>query len=202
MKMFTLGVVIGVLAAFEPLSPLQAQEMSEEGCTQRIVDYQRDCGAVVGQQSLFRLEKPGDCAKIEIDAESRWNASGILFEKGVAYHIRVIGGKDAVWYDEDIEATAEGWCTRPGSKCKRPGELKGWIIGLMEPLRLFSDHDWFYLMGAVAAEEYEQFPIGIEIKDPKKPNIEGEFCSFANDVSFKYGNNSRSLRLKITRESK
>ncbi len=220
MKALALAAALGVLAGFAPVFPVQAQEMSKEGCTQRIVDFQRDCGAIVGQQSLFRLEKPGDCATIEINAESRWNASGILFEKGVAYHIEVVGGNDATWCDATIEATAEGWYKRSRPKidciqCKQPynecTQTKGptdplttfeeWIFGLMEPLRRSPSHDWFYLMGSVGAEnEPDPFPVGVGTTI--KPIVEGEFCSFANDLSFKYGNNRGSLKLKITRESK
>lgn len=194
-------VLLAVIQAFSPLQ-VKAHELSDEGCSQVIVDYERACGAIVELRSVYRLEKPGSCAEILVSAKSRWNASGILFQQGVSYRIEVVDGENPIWNDKKIEATAEGWCKEPNSKCQRPDGFKGWIMRLMEPFRRSPEHDWFYLMGAVGdgkADKPEPFPIGLN--RIVKPEVDGEFCSFANDLPFMYGNNSGSLKLKITRVS-
>jgi hypothetical protein len=180
---------------------IQANEAFPQGTCKRWdhVDYQRKCGEIPNMNSLLHLSKDGDCAIIEINAKSHWNASGILFEKDVRYQIEVEGGKNAKWKDKSIETTADGWCLPPKAKCEGTGDKAlDWIIGLMEPFRRAPDRNWFKLIGVVAGAEYQQDPIGNE--GTLKPRSDGEFCSFANDLSWKYYNNSGTLKLKITRQ--
>ena len=133
MKGNVFAAAFGLIVIVSSSSSLQAVE---PGCSQVQVDYTRDCGAIIGQRSLYRLA-PGQCVELEIDARSRWNASGILFEKGEPYQIEVgvpSLSKDQkkalkdqcgisvektkfgeikqkiVWCDASVQATVEGWC--------------------------------------------------------------------------------------------
>lgn len=65
-----------------------------------------------------------------------------------------------------------------------------------KPFRRSPDDEWFYLMGMTAEVGETQFPIGS--KSVKKIEKTGEFCAFANDLPFKYGNNSGSLTIRVT----
>jgi hypothetical protein len=194
---------------------IQANEAFPQGTCKRWdhVDYQRKCGEVPNVNSLLHLRQKDDCAIIEINAKSHWNASGILFEKDVPYTIEVIDGKNAKWKDTSIETTADGWCLPPKAnkaneaKCEGTGDKAlDWVIGLLERFRRAPGHDWFYLMGAVVAGDKKpldntmEFDIGVETKEPIIPPIEGEFCSFANDLSWTYYNNRGTLELQITRQ--
>ena len=77
----------------------------------------------------------------------------------------------------------------------------------MMSLTRAGDQQYFYLMGAVGGHErsLELFPIGdgtgtgpCESRHIRSEHG-GEFCSFANDLFFKYGNNTGSLELTVTR---
>ena len=120
-----------------------------------------------------------------------------------------------VWCDKSVQATVEGWC-KPDStgevspaceKCNAPTGIMGWIITQLAKLRRYKDPQeskdgLFHLVGAVKSTEHmgplEQFPIGAG--DITTVPLTGEFCSFANDLSFKYGNNLGFLKLRITRQ--
>ncbi len=238
MKGNVFAAVFGFMVIVSSSSPLQAVEPS---CSQVQVDYTRDCGAIIGQRSLYRLE-PSECVEIEVDASSHWNASGILFEEGESYQIEVgvpSLSKDQkkalkeqceisveatefgeikqkmVWCDSTVQATVEGWCTPCSTgevspaceKCNAPTGIMGWTIAQLAKLRRYKDPQeskdgLFYLVGAVTGREpmgpLEQFPIGAG--GITTMPMTGEFCSFANDLSFKYGNNLGFLRLRITRQ--
>ena len=181
------------------------QANSQEPCHWLNVDYTRTCGAVENRKNLFRLQEKDDCATMEIAAESFWNASGIVFEKDVSYRIEVEDPK-AEWTDASIDTTAKGWYlegTQPKDEiCHGRGISVGFLkrvfINGTKWLRRAPDHDWFCLIGIVKGEREEQFAIGTKTDDFKS-ETEGEFCSFANDLSFMYFNNSGSLQLTITR---
>jgi len=172
MRKIVIGIAI-VLVTFLDISSLKAEQRSPETCEQVLVDYERDCGKVVGRRSLHSLEKSGDCAIIEINAKSRWNASGILFEKDVPYRITVFGGNEDFWCDASIKTTAEGWnlssltnipqtdneCTEGDESFSPPGRLGGWWIRFFEFFRRDSERDWFHLMGKPSADTVSHTPI-------------------------------------------
>ena len=210
-------ILIAILTIVLPLY-LQANEAFPEDTCKRLdyVDYQRKCGEIPNVNSLFHLSEKDDCAIIEINARSHWNASRIMLAEGITYEIEVLKGDKATWCDASIESTAEGWkvagantgnsgnCPIEKGKKSPVGpdvKLSGltkWFVLASEYLRRDSESDWFKLIGVVAGTEYQQGPIGN--KGTLTPKSDGEFCSFANDLSWKYYNNSGTLELKITRQ--
>ncbi len=210
-------ILIAILTSVLSLC-LQANEAFPEGTCKRWdhVDYQRKCGEVPNVNSLLHLRQKDDCAILEINARSHWNASGILFAKGFTYEIEVLKGDKTTWCDASIESTAEGWKvaeTNTGNSGNCPigkggnspvgpdvkfSGLTKWFILASEYFRRDSESNWFKLIGVVAGTEYQQGPIGK--KGTLTPKSDGEFCSFANDLSWKYSNNSGILELKITRQ--
>ncbi len=159
------------------------------------VAYDRDCGTADWDET-FRLVKAASVT-VKIKAESYWNASGLILEKGATYEFEVNEG--STWKDASEDATAEGW------------KATGFLLA-MHSLARAPDKEYFYLMGAIRGACYdgliceEQFPIGDpKIRDPigEKAQFtapaDGEFCSFANDIPFMYWNNTGSIILTISR---
>lgn len=157
--------------------------------------------------------KEGDCAKLIIRAKSRWNASNLKLEKGVKYMFET--GEDSTWSDASIEAGVYGWTpVALGAK-----EFKGNVtaVPMGAPKRAFvsslshcrraPDEHWFRLIGLVADKCSEHHPLPITFQEDDRTegdnkNIspaDGQFCSYANDHSWFYWNNSGSLELIIKR---
>lgn len=162
-------------------------------------NYQRICGTI-DPQFLRQIDEVGGCFLMSVSAKSKWNASGIRFEHGLTYSIEVLDkealGKDQTWTDAGIETDAEGWTVQ---SLEDIGRLKRYFLTLVEPLRRAPEYDWFYLMGMVAEVGEEIFPIGKGAPHTVEKKS-GEFCAFANDLPFKYGNNSGKLKIRVSLE--
>ena len=77
---------------------------------------------------------------------------------------------------------------------------------VMGPLVRSPNEKLFQLMGLIyhkcgdaSRSCVTQFAIGKQGRTIK-PKIDGEFCAYANDLPFMYGNNSGEIILRITRE--
>ena len=153
------------------------------------VAYDRDCGTLDWDET-FHLPQ-GKEVELKIRAESYWNASGLILEKGATYKFEVKKVLD--WKDWNVDANAEGWIEPPKN-----------LVAAMRSLARAPDRNYFYLMGAIRGACYdgltceEQFPIGKKAQFTAPAN--GEFCSFANDIPLMYWNNSGSITLEITRK--
>ncbi len=151
------------------------------------IAYDRDCGTLDWDET-FHLPQ-GREVELEIRAESYWNASGLILEKGATYNFEV--NEESTWKDASKDATAVGW------------KATGFLLA-MRSLARAPDQKYFYFMGALRGACYdgltceEQFPIGKKAQFTAP--ADGEFCSFANDIPFMYWNNSGSLIIEITRK--
>jgi hypothetical protein len=84
------------------------------------VDYGRDCGKFEGT-ATHRLNNPKDSARFAIKAASYWNASGLILEKGVTYHIAV----DQVASSSPVKSELWwNWCD--AARGVPPGEDQKW----------------------------------------------------------------------------
>ncbi len=174
---------------------------------------------------LHRLNK-NECAFIAVEAISRWNASNILFKKGEEYQIEVRASQNEEskqetkknWNDgPNITVDGNGWkidgskqdlgkcLDSSGKQAEEPQEITSgfsFFIKMLRGLRRSPDCAWFYLVGVIqnmtlASSAQQEVPLGNQ--GVIKVLIDGEFGCYANDLSFKYGNNSGALQLKITR---
>lgn len=172
------------------------------GCRQTDPHPTRRCGEQPSGM-LRSLESLGGCFEIEVQAASRWNASGVRLEKGGEYAFEVISGADGksppLWYDATLPATAEGW-TKDAYDTVAKSPIFSAFVDATRWLRRAPKSEWFYLMGMVAEVGERSFPIGA--KATAKMETGGEFCAFANDLPWKYDNNKGSLRLRVTRADK
>ena len=201
----------GCLAALISLPAYPDSTESAPGsCRVLEVDYSAACGDRDNLRSLAHLREANDCVLIEVDSKSRWNASGLLFEDGVTYRLDV-QGDDPSWCDASVQSSPEGWKIpdEPGKsefkKCHREGQVEfgAFQISFLKFAKLLSragDENLFTLMGATSDEKAKPFKIGLGTEHEAKAN--GEFCSYANDTTFTYGNNEGTLLLRVTRTSK
>lgn len=176
------------------------------GCTRLArIDYTRDCAAVDNLASLQRMQT-GECVIMRVNAKSRWNASGLMLERGAAYHISELDTPENCWQDASIVAKGEGW--KNGGDVylacdsdKKVQLKKKWTIGALEWLRRYPEADWFTLIGmtgkAGCCTSEKEFIIGRETDFIPEQNA--EFCAYANDLNFMYWNNSGELTIKIER---
>ncbi len=159
----------------------------QEGMDIRVA-YDRDCSTLDWDEA-FRLAETASVT-VKIRAESYWNASGLVLEKGATYNFEMIEESD--WKDAGKDATAEGWVV-PATG----------FLAAARSLARAPDRKYFYLMGVLRGGCYDGltceqlFPIGKESKFTAP--ADGEFCSFANDIPLMYWNNEGSITLKISR---
>ncbi len=152
------------------------------------VAYDRDCSTLDWNEAVRLAEDTSVTVKIR--AESYWNASGLVLEKGATYNLEVIEESD--WKDAYQDATAEGWVVPETG-----------FLAVARSLARAPDQKYFYLMGALRGACYDGltceqlFPIGKKTKFTAP--ADGEFCSFANDIPFMYWNNEGSITLEISR---
>lgn len=191
--------VLTVITVVFGLLTWKLQGVPEKDSTEiNTVDFNRDCGDL-DKQATYRLKRSGSHRSTKVHAASYWNASGIIFEKGVTYNIRVINPKQATWKDDDHEPSPhEGW------------ELKeGWLLSLSKFAQFVGilrapEQDLFVLMGALFGRCEDgrtcaaHFPIG-NGADFTAP-ADGEFCAYANDLQVTYWYNSGSVIARITRK--
>ncbi len=122
-----------------------------------------------------------------IQAGLEWNKTDIELEAGCTYDFSVVG----TWMDASIECSADGY---------PPPELKLWqkmILACFSPLRRVRSEKWFALIGVIDQDMSTAFLIGQEAKGIKVAHS-GKLTCFANDVPFKYGNNSGAVTLTVT----
>lgn len=162
--------------------------------------------------SGLRLEK-GYQYSFEVMPESdKWCDGEIGTDKN-GWHITFAGKKSKSYACKDIEnkpdmanhENLKKYC----DQCKVSVFYKDQAVKLsMAENILVKSVDWlrrkpeselFALIGVVRGELYDaEFDIS-KLKETFSPAKDAEFCAYANDLSFMYGNNSGSLSLKITR---
>ncbi len=126
-----------------------------------------------------------------ISADRYYNFSGIVVKQGEQYEVAVTEGD--LWHDgKEISCNGDGWnCSTVQLGI---AELP---IRAMKGLRRVADSDWFTLCAVVDSDDDTAKAVGQQGKYSVTKT--GELQFFANDLKFKYGNNSGSLRIKITR---
>ena len=131
-----------------------------------------------------------DTITVKVVAERKYNWSGIQIEEGAKYRFEA----DGVWFDASIECDAAGWET----------EILGWakeaLIRRFEDNRRCPDAHWFELIGAYGDNDNDLFRLGEAVNGVE---LSAEKTApqwlFANDLSYKYGNNRGEISVKITR---
>ena len=181
---------------------LQVSAAEPVDCQSIEVDYERSCGEK-DYNELKTLEA-GECAKLIVNADSYWNASGLMFEKGAQYEIEAM--HEEYWCDASVKTDADGWSVDEEifEACETDEEVtelsrfKKWLFVKAEKYRRYPDANWFKLIGVNAgSSELSQFPVGSNYR--YQPEKSGEFCAYANDLKMFYFNNRKSLKVKITR---
>ncbi len=152
------------------------------------VAYDRDCGTLDWDET-FHLPQ-GKKVELEIRAESYWNASGLVLEKGATYNFVV--DKVLDWNDWGAPANAEGLI-----------EDETMFQAAAHSLVRAPDQEYFYLMGVLRGACYHglicEEPFQIGNGTTFTAPADGEFCSFANDVPVAYWNNYGSIIVTISR---
>jgi hypothetical protein len=174
------------------MSSSHSADTNEKKCT---VIPSPDYKAIGGSRSLSKTLNKGEYFELKVRAESKWNASGILLDSNGKYDFQVVDTITPL-KDASIPATPEGWIM-DSEEVKSFDVFMKLFFAAAKFFRRAPNSEWFYLMGAVKGAEYKQFPIGSGISGQKV--VDGEFCAFVNDLSSKYGNNTGSLLLKVTR---
>jgi len=159
------------------------------------------CGAV-DPGRLRSVENDGEVAIFPVSAADRWNASGVRLEMGKTYRISVVGAKNPtgskerspIWHDASAAADLDGWIDAEPFYM-RAFDLLHWKRMPDEPL--------FKLIGVVANADgrLHEFAIGgaaVEGHAFDAP-LTGEFCAYANDLYWMYGNNSGGMEMAIER---
>ncbi|MCK5001817.1 MAG: hypothetical protein KAS57_02275 [Gammaproteobacteria bacterium] len=172
-------------------------------CKKLVVDYARSCGDAANVNSLPGLEL-GECAVMQVNSKSVWNASGLRFDSGSTYLIKA--KEDDTWCDASIETNAQGWQLDKqynSCVCEETIEFSGvnkLFFSMAEylGLRRYSDANWFELIG-VNKNKTEKEETVIGLKNEIVANKTGEFCAYANDMSGFYFNNKGSVNIEITR---
>lgn len=122
--------------------------------------------------------------EVAVDAHEKWNRSGLVLRKGVAYSFLV--PREARWHDWFVPCGAEGhdhWTTRPFKFLLRVRSVAGRPV------------PFFMLVGTLGGRIETAFPIGLGCT---RTFVEdGELVCFANDVPWAYGNNHGVLPLTV-----
>lgn len=174
----------------------------DETCRCIQADYQRKCG----EKNIFELEtiKKDECVQLDINADSFWNASGLVLDKGASYKISV--GSAEYWCDAGIKSSVMGWRTHDetlesceaGAASAKLSKMQKWIFSKVEGSRRYPDANWFELIGVNAKDgKFDEFRVALQ--HDFEADMSGEFCAYANDLKYFYWNNSRSLKITIKR---
>ena len=122
----------------------------------------------------------GQEVSVSILAKEKWNDTGIELEPG-SYSMAA----DGQWFDASIRSGPEGY------------DSPNLILKLFEPLRRVRAARWFALVGSTVPDDSQTFAIGRGCTRDEKTG--GRLLCFANDVSFKYGNNTGAVTLIVKR---
>jgi len=141
-------------------------------------------------ETAFPTLELHDTITVKVVAERKYNWSGIQVEEGNKYLFEA----DGIWFDASIDCDASGWET----------EILGWVkealVRKFEDNRRCPDARWFELIGAYGDNDNDLFRLGeavngVELSAKKTAPL----WLFANDLSYKYGNNRGEISVKITR---
>lgn len=136
----------------------------------------------------------GQKARIEIRAIEKFCWSGVRVEAGATYEFRI--AQHETWTDATIECGPEGWKTEQLSWFKEA------FVRPLEDNRRVPDAAWFELIGSVSDDGQELHRIGAGGPDNRlTARRTGDLFCFANDVDWKYGNNSGALHAIVQRVS-
>jgi hypothetical protein len=123
-------------------------------------------------------------------ARPRYNWSGVRLGKGASYTLSAPEGD--TWKDASITCGPGGRSSEQLPWYKEP------IVKAFERLRRLKDVNWFALVGALDDEDDELFLIG-DKPDAYTAPQDAELYLFANDMPGRFGNNTGSLMLTISR---
>lgn len=132
----------------------------------------------------------GQSHTCSVSAACWYNWAGIYVHAGASYTCSVPAGD--TWKDGDIECGPGGWATNDLPAGQRE------IVELAEQFRRVRDANWFALIAAFGDEDDHLIVIG-DSTEPFVAPIDADLYLFANDLMAKYGNNSGSLSVTITR---
>ena len=145
-----------------------------------------------GVRLLTRLTV-GDKRVITCNSLRLHNHSGIAMEKGCQYRFQI--PPNQTWQDREISCGPAGWTRDDIEK----GFFAEAAIAAAELLRRAPASNWFALMGSIGNDDSELFEILAHTQQPYIPQRSGELCSFANDVTRLYSNNTGSVQFTIER---
>lgn len=193
------------VAKVEVTNEIETKPTFGESCRTLEIDYSASCGNGENPQSLVHLRNPEDCVLLQVESRSRWNASGLLFKEGVSYSLEVHQPTNT-WCDATIKSSPEGWdpdddklehC-ETGRRFAIP-PLARPFLNLAQLTSRSNANKLFTLVGVTSERGAKPFKIGSAMEHLAQ--ADGEFCSYANDSTFTYANNSGDLLLKVTRIS-
>lgn len=144
------------------------------------------------QRRSPQLLQVEESVSVEIHSACQWNRTGIMLEAGAHYQFQVSACD--TWKDASIVCSASGWTSKDVRPILRP------LVMAAEKKRRMPSANWFELIGVQDGASCKMFRIGCRGAGwTYSPTKNGEFVAFANDLTSKYGNNSGSLRLTVTR---
>ena len=132
----------------------------------------------------------GERHQCEVLAELKFNWSGVCVVKGASYKFAVAAGD--IWKDGDVECGPGGW------KSDELPWYKEGVVEFAERFRRVKEANWFALIGALGDEDDNLFVIG-DNSSPFPVRRDADLYLFANNMKSKYGNNTGSLKVTITR---
>ncbi len=177
----TIAVALGLLAGCVPLD--EAPPAYVESCDPA-ASPRRQCIRAVPPPARHLGDTP---AVVRVDAQCRWNRTGVQLEPGREYDLSaavVEGWVDHLLPDADLRS---GWQ-------RFPWVLAGWLASP------FARHRWrpmYALVGAEGQDPDSFFVVGHGIRHVARTHEELLF--FANDWPDQYGNNHGCLELTIRR---
>ncbi len=146
----------------------------------------------------------GEHVQATIKAKSYWNATGVRLVKDRYYIVTREGeiqpgstdkrcdttkeekNADTLWYDCSQEASDQGWIHQGNMSC------------LFQSYTRNPDHKLFRLMGIIYGDfDKKGKSLPIHLNKAFKAPTDGELFLYANDVPFKYDNNSGGFTAKI-----
>lgn len=134
----------------------------------------------------------GQSSSFPVRAAYKYNWSGVRLVRGARYRLEIPG--DQRWMDASISCGPDGW---------RSEDLPWYqetVVGWFEDRRRLPSANWFELAGSLGDDGDAFFRIGHGGEDHiyTAPH-DGDLYAFANDLDSRYGNNSGSLLVTVTR---